>query len=156
LIKVKPADRFKTAFTWDKRVYQFVGAPFGFKNIPQDFQRIMDNIFEDFDFVTVYIDDIIVHSSSWSDHPKHVLAVIRHLNLHNLKACEEKLKLAYPEIVVIGNKISDSGVTVAVEKLEKMDHWTGPVKTLKQLQQRLGFTNYLLIIFGNIVPFTLS
>ena len=141
-IKVKPSDRFKTAFTWDKRVYQFVGAPFGFKNIPQDFQGIMDNIFEDFDFVTVYIDDIIVHSSSWSDHPKHVLAVIRHLNRHNLKASLEKLKLAYPEIVVIGNKISDSGVTVAVEKLEKMDHWTGPVKTLKQLQQRLGFTNY--------------
>ena len=141
-IKVRATDRFKTAFTWDKRVYQFVGAPFGFKNIPQDFQRIMDNIFEDFDFTTVYIDDIIVASSSLSDHPKHVVAVIRHLNKHNLRISLDKLKLAYPEIVVIGNMISQAGVTVAIEKLDKMDHWSGPVKTLKQLQQRLGFTNY--------------
>jgi hypothetical protein len=50
--------------------------------------------------------------------------------------------LAVPEVIVIGNRVSKEGVTVAVEKLEKMEYWRGPVKTLKQLQQRLGFTNY--------------
>ena len=61
----------------------------------------------------------------------------------------KKLKLAYPEIIVIGNKISKDGVTAATEKLEKMVNWKGnPVRTLKQLQQRLGFMNY----FREYVP----
>jgi len=141
-IRVNPEDRKKTAFTWNKRVYQFVGAPFGFKNIPQDFQRIMDNIFENFDFVTVYLDDIIIGSSSYADHVRHVKAVMNQLNTANMRISPKKLKLARDQLVVIGNKVSQHGVTVAIEKLEKMDHWKGPVKTLKQLQQRLGFTNY--------------
>jgi transposase InsO family protein len=141
-IQVKAEHRKKTAFTWNKRVYQFVGAPFGFKNIPQDFQRIMDNIFEDLDCVTVYLDDIVIGSSSYSDHVRDVKAVIAKLNAVNMRLSPKKLKLAHDQIIVIGNKVSRDGVTVAIEKLEKMEHWKGPVNTLKQLQQRLGFTNY--------------
>ena len=43
-IKIKEGDRKKTAFTWKGQTYQFVGSPFGFKNIPSDFQRIMANV----------------------------------------------------------------------------------------------------------------
>jgi transposase InsO family protein len=148
-IRVNRLHRKKTAFTWHKRIYQFVGAPFGFKNIPQDFQRIMDRIFQDLDFVNPYLDDLIVASSSYADHVRHVTMTIKRLNEVNLRVSIKKLKLAYPEIIVIGNKVSSAGVTVAVEKLDKMDHWKGkPVKTLKQLQQRLGFMNY----FREYVP----
>jgi transposase InsO family protein len=59
-----------------------------------------------------------------------------------MRLSPKKLKLAHDQIIVIGNKVSRDGVTVAIEKLEKMEHWKGPVNTLKQLQQRLGFTNY--------------
>jgi len=141
--------RKKTAFTWNKRICQFVGAPFGFKNIPQDFQRIMELVFNDMDFVTPYLDDLILSSSSYADHVRHVTMVIQRLNEVNLRISVKKLKLAYPEIIVIGNKVSKDGVTVAIEKLDKMVHWKGnPVRTLKQLQQRLGFMNY----FREYVP----
>jgi hypothetical protein len=33
-IKVAKEHRKKTAFTWKQRVRHFIGAPFGFKNIP--------------------------------------------------------------------------------------------------------------------------
>jgi len=135
-------DRKKTAFTWNKKVYQFVGAPFGFKTIPQDFQRLMDKIFQDLDCTVIYIDDIIVASHTFADHVRHVTEVIERLNKFNLKLSVSKMVLAVPEVIVIGNRVSKEGVTVAVEKLEKMEYWKGPVKTLKQLQQRLGFTNY--------------
>ena len=119
-IRVFSEHRKKTAFTWNKRIYQFVGAPFGFKNIPQDFQRIMNSIFADMDFVTIYLDDIVIGSSSYADHVRHVKAVIRRLTEVNLRLSPKKLKLAHDEIVVIGNKVSRYGVTVAIEKLEKM------------------------------------
>ena len=70
-IRVRPEDRKKTAFQWKGKVYHFVGAPFGFKNIPQDFQQIMDWIFRDLPFVQIYIDDIIISSSSFVEHVSH-------------------------------------------------------------------------------------
>ena len=109
----------------------------------------MDEVFADLDSVNPYLDDIIVGSSSFAAHVMDVLRVVKRLNQWNLRISMRKLKLAHPEIIVIGNKISREGVTVAVEKLEKMEYWKGnPVKTLKQLQQRLGFTNY----FREYVP----
>jgi hypothetical protein len=56
----KEGDQIKTTFTWRNKQYHFVGAPFGFKNIPSSFQMVMTALFEDLE---VYIDDIIIYSS---------------------------------------------------------------------------------------------
>ena len=140
-IKVRSSDRKKTAFRWRNNVYHYVGAPFGFKNIPQDFQQIMDRIFTDMDFVLVYIDDLIVASDSHEEHARHVQAVIERLNEVNLRANKDKCLFAYDKLVVLGNTISQEGQQVAVEKLLKMDSWQTPT-SLKMLQRQLGFLNY--------------
>jgi hypothetical protein len=102
----------------------------------------MDRVLQELDFATVYLDDIIVGSPTYSDHVRHVVTVIKVLNSVGMKISLKKLMLAYPEIIAIGNRLSREGVTLAIEKLEKMEHWTKPVRKLKQLQQRLGFTSY--------------
>jgi hypothetical protein len=73
---VRKKDRKKTAFLWKGRTYHYVGAPFGFKNIPQDFQQIMDVIFEDMPFVLIYIDDLIIASDDLEEHAQHVAKVL--------------------------------------------------------------------------------
>ena len=120
---VRKKDRKKTAFMWKGRVYHYVGAPFGFKNIPQDFQQIMDVIFADMPFVLVYIDDLIIASDSYEQHRIHVLEVIRRLNSVNLRANRKKCLLAYDKLVVLGNLISEEGQQVARDKLLRMDKY---------------------------------
>jgi transposase InsO family protein len=140
-IRLRETDRKKTAFQWRGKVYHFVGAPFGFKNIPQDFQQIMDRIFQDMTFVLIYIDDIIIASDSLEEHTRHVKKVLDRLNEVNLKVNKEKCMIAYLKLVVLGNIVSEEGQQVALDKLIKMDDWKNPVN-LKMLQRQLGFLNY--------------
>ena len=43
--------------------------PFGLKNAPSEFQNIMNNIFNPFShFTIVYIDDVLVYSSSINEY----------------------------------------------------------------------------------------
>lgn len=56
--------------------------PFGLRNAPAIFQRLMQNVLaglnpdEGPDFVSVYIDDILVFSETLEDHLKHLQVVI--------------------------------------------------------------------------------
>lgn len=146
-IMVAEKDRKKTAFTWKQRVYSFNGAPFGAKNIPQDFQRIMDRVFYDLDYVIPYIDDIIVFSHSYEQHLKHVEEVLKRLNQYNLKVNWNKCQFACESLIILGHEISQEGIRVVQEKLTKMDSWTRPT-TIRALQRMLGFLNY----FRNFIP----
>jgi hypothetical protein len=44
-IQIDPKDRYKTAFTVPFGQYEWNVMPFGLKNAPSEFQRIMNNIF---------------------------------------------------------------------------------------------------------------
>ena len=46
--------------------------PFGLQNVASTFQRFMDKVVRDFDFVYNYIDDIIVASASPEEHVTHL------------------------------------------------------------------------------------
>ena len=46
--------------------------PFGLKNAPQIFQRMMGKIFSKYSFILVYIDDILVFSKTFHEHIKHL------------------------------------------------------------------------------------
>lgn len=146
-IKVAEEDRDKTTFTWNGKAYRCIGAPFGFRNVPGDFQRIMLNSFHDMPFVMVYVDDIIIASDGFSEHESHVRQVIRRLNELNLRSNWDKCMLARDRLIILGHEVSDDGIRPCVEKLVKMDQWKAP-KTLKMLQRQLGFLNY----FRDYIP----
>lgn len=65
----RDSDKEKTTF-WKidedgkEHFFQWSFLPFGLKNAPTDFQRVMDYLFSDLEFVKYYIDDIIVYSTS--------------------------------------------------------------------------------------------
>ena len=58
-------DRYKTAFTIPFDYYEWNVMPFGLKNAPSKFQNIMNDIFNPhFQFIIVYIDDVLAFSNS--------------------------------------------------------------------------------------------
>ncbi len=50
----------KTAITTPFGLFEFLKMPFGLRNAGQTFQRFIDSIFRDLDFVFVYIDEVLV------------------------------------------------------------------------------------------------
>ncbi|CAF0785566.1 unnamed protein product [Brachionus calyciflorus] len=59
-----------TAFSTQKGHYEFRRLPFGLKNGPSFFSRVMASLFSDLETVIVYIDDIFVFSDSVNYHFK--------------------------------------------------------------------------------------
>jgi hypothetical protein len=72
-VAVKEEDKFKTTFNIPTGHYEWNVIPFGVKNAPAKFQRVMDDTLKPyFDWLIVYIDDILVFSSSIEQHFKHL------------------------------------------------------------------------------------
>ena len=71
-ISVHPADIPKTAVITPFGLFEFVKVPFGLKNAAQAFQRMMDRVGGDLDFVFIYLDDVLVASSSLDEHYQHL------------------------------------------------------------------------------------
>jgi len=64
-IQIDPKDRYKTAFTVSFGQYEWNVMPFGLKNAPSEFQRIMNDILNAHSkFCIVYIDNVLIFSQS--------------------------------------------------------------------------------------------
>ncbi|MBW0593634.1 hypothetical protein O181_133349, partial [Austropuccinia psidii MF-1] len=88
LLRIKEGDEHLTAFRTRYGSYEYLLMPFGLTNAPASFQNLVNDIFEDFldVFVVVYLDDIMVLSSSEEEHVKHVASVLQRLRDNNLFA----------------------------------------------------------------------
>ncbi|MBW0576578.1 hypothetical protein O181_116293 [Austropuccinia psidii MF-1] len=56
-------------------IYEYTRMPFGIKNAPAHFQRMMNTIFQEEILegcMVIYIDDIIIYSETWEDHVKYI------------------------------------------------------------------------------------
>lgn len=69
-IPMKPSDVPKTAFSTMNGKYEFLRLPFGLKNAPAIFQRMIDDVLKEYigKICYVYIDDIIVFGRTEEDH----------------------------------------------------------------------------------------
>ncbi|GFW34303.1 retrovirus-related Pol polyprotein from transposon 297 [Trichonephila clavipes] len=77
-VNVNPADRYTTTFVCPFGTYRFKRMPFGLKNAPATFQRLMD-IFRRGLPVLAYIDDIIIMSHTFEQHLGDLEAVFKRL-----------------------------------------------------------------------------
>ena len=66
---MEPNDREKIAFTSQMGLLQFTVMPFGLSGAPATFQRLRDQVLRGLkEFAGVYLDDIVIYSSSWDEH----------------------------------------------------------------------------------------
>jgi hypothetical protein len=85
-VRVHPDDIEKTAFRTHLGHFQFTVLPFGLCNAPATFQTLMNDIFrrEIDDFVLIYLDDIMIFSSTLEEHLAHVRHVLQKLRDNKL------------------------------------------------------------------------
>ena len=142
-VEVEPADRHKTAFITPMGLYEYNRMPFGLNNAPATFQRLMQNIFRDdlLRVLLVYLDDIVVYSSTISEHLQRLEHVLLKLKENGLKIEPEKCQFFKKSVKYLGHVVSAEGVATDPAKTEVVAKWPMP-GTLKDLRSFLGFTSY--------------
>ena len=114
--------------------------PFGWKGAPAAFQSTMDTLLQrgiHDGFITVYMDDILVHSRNMDDHINHLGWVFDTLSKAYFRLNPEKCLFALSEVEFLGHKISSKGVFPKEDKLDSIANLKQP-KNLRELRGLLG------------------
>jgi len=141
-VEVDVADRDKTCFICPFGKYRFIRMPFGLTNAPSVFQRLMDSVLVDcMDFARVYIDDILVVSSSWEEHVVHLRKLFGVLKVAGLtcrrsKCCFGKVKLEF-----LGHVVGGGVINVPEARVRAIREHPLP-RTRKQLRAFLGMVGF--------------
>lgn len=142
-IQMAEEDTEKTAFSVNGGKYEFTRMPFGLKNAPATFQRVMDCVLRELigKCCFVYMDDIIIFSSSLQEHKKHIAQVLQKLREAQLKIQLDKCEFFRKETQFLGHTVSEEGVKPNSDKIEIIRKWPIP-KTEKEVRQFLGTLGY--------------
>ena len=139
----------KTAIVTPFGLFEFVRMPFGLKNSAQAFQRLMDGVFRGLDFVFVYLDDILVGSSSMDQHLSHVRQVFTRLRDAGLAINRQKCVFASQEVTFLGHRVTAAGIFPLPSKVEAICDIPQP-HTKVDLQKFLGCVNFYQKIAGKL------
>lgn len=117
--------------------------PFGLVNAPSSFQRAMNNLLNKhgWKFAMIYLDDIIIFSSNFDTHMKHLVTIISELTQNQLKINYAKSEYFCNEIEYLGYKIKRDNITISDEKIKSIQLYPKP-KTIKQIHQFVRLTSY--------------
>ena len=142
-VPVTVEDQPKTAFCTPFGLFEFTRMPFGLCNAPSTFQRLMQRMFGDQQgqSLLLYLDDIIVYSSSVEQHLQRLELVLGRLQKEGLKAKLEKCAFFREEVDYLGHVISRRGVSTDPKKIEAVANWKRPTH-VSELRSFLGFASY--------------
>jgi hypothetical protein len=93
----------KTPFSVNNGHYEYVRMPFGLKNAPSTFQRVMDNVLREYLHKScfVYMDDVVIFSKSLHEHLVHIKQIFNKLKEFNLKVQLDKSKFLCKEVAFL-------------------------------------------------------
>jgi hypothetical protein len=117
--------------------------PFGLKNAPSSFQRMMNIVLHDLvdKVCVIYIDDILIYSQSKEEHLQHIKLVLERLRKYGLVASAEKCKFCLGKVDYLGFTISQNKVEPQAEKVQCIVSWPVP-QNQSQVRSFLGLCNY--------------
>ena len=142
-VPVAEQDKPKTAFCTPFGLFEWNRMPFGLCNAPGTFQRLMQRMFGDqqCQSLLLYLDDIVVFSSSITQHLQRLDVVLSRLQNEGLKAKLAKCAFFQKEVSYLGHVISGKGVSTDPSKVEAVAKWQRP-RHVSELRSFLGFTSY--------------
>jgi hypothetical protein len=140
-IRIADSDVPKTAFLTHCGLYEYLVLPFGLSNAPAAFQRVMNKIFHGLAYVVCYMDDLLVFSTSVSQHQRHLAQVLALLREHRFYAKLSKCSFFQSETRFLGHVVSAQGVHVNPDKVKVIQDWPEPTSAT-EVRSFLDLANF--------------
>ncbi|GBN08930.1 Retrovirus-related Pol polyprotein from transposon 17.6 [Araneus ventricosus] len=129
---------YLTTFSNSWGRYQFLVLPFGLNNSPEEFQKTMEEMFQNEPNVIPYFEDICIGSKTMEEHCQTLRKVLNIARANNLKFNPLKTQLAKSSLTYLGHKISGKGIEPDSKKIESIEKCPTPPQNEQELQRFLG------------------
>src|SRR5436190_19900390 len=102
--------------------------PFGLTNASAVFMDMMSGIFRPYlnKFVVVFVDDILIYSTTKEEHAEHLRIALQVLREHQLYAKLSKCEFWLPEVKFLGHVVSGAGIALDSDKVAPVADWAMP------------------------------
>jgi len=140
-VPLAPRAREISAFVTPAGFYQYRVMPFGMKNAPATFQRMINRIINSLEGCGGYIDDIIVFSDTWEQHLLRVEAFLSQLRQARLTVNLSKSEFGQACVTYLGHVFGQGKIRPINAKVEAVASFSVPTSK-NQLMRFLGMVGY--------------
>ena len=140
-VPLSPRAREIAAFITPSGLYSYTVMPFGLRNAPATFQRLMNKVVSGLVGCAVYLDDVVIYSDSWEDHLQRIQALFDRLAWASLTINLAKCEFAKATVTYLGKVVGQGQVRPVRAKVLAVDQFPVPT-TKKELSRFLGMVGY--------------
>ena len=141
---IRECDQEKTAFVTDDGQYCYKVLPYGLCNGPSSYQRLMMEILGDLMWksVLVYLDDVLIFSSSMEEHMRVLREVFARFRAHNLKLNPSKCVFSREQVTFLGHVLTRGCVRPAADNVAAVRSYRRPTNR-SEVRRYLGLCGYM-------------
>ena len=142
-VEMDPDSIENTAFVTNEGHYEWLVMPFGLKNAPATFQRIIQKILGNLIYrgAINYLDDIIIYTNTFEEHLQLLDKVFTLLAEYGIKLRPKKCHFAQESVQYLGHVVSLNEVRPSPEKIEAIKSFPVPTSK-KNVKSFLGLAGY--------------
>ena len=130
-----------SAFVTPSGLYQYKVMPFGMKNAPATFQRMVNKLVRDIDGCEGYIDDVVIFSDNWSDHIRQIERFFQIMREAKLTINLMKSEFGKATVKYLGHIVGQGQVRPLDAKIQTIVKFPIPTSR-KELARFLGMAGY--------------
>ncbi|XP_063963929.1 uncharacterized protein LOC135156194 [Lytechinus pictus] len=130
-----------SAFATPQGLFQYIVMPFGMKNAPATFQRLVNSLVSGLEGCEAYIDDLIVYSEDWEVHVQRIRDLFRRLSDAKLTVNLAKSEFGGATVSFLGHVVGSGHVRPLSAKVEAILAFPTPTNR-KELMRFLGMAGY--------------
>ena len=130
-----------SAFVTPSGLYQYKVMPFGMKNAPATFQRMVNKLVRDIDGCEGYIDDVVIFSDNWSDHIRQIERFFQIMREAKLTINLMKSEFGKATVKYLGHIVGQGQVRPLDAKIQTIVKYPIPTSR-RELARFLGMAGY--------------
>ena len=130
-----------SAFVTPDGLYQYTVMPFGMKNAPATYQRMINKVTSGLKGCGAYIDDLVIYSDNWEQHLVQLRDLLFRLRDAKLTVNLVKSEFCHAHVVFLGYVVGQGQVAPVTAKVEAIQRYPVP-KDKRDLMRFLGMAGY--------------